>query len=101
MHDVHRTAVPNPSKKRVDPGSCGVRLGSDLRATAEQEARRCGLCLSHWIKQIVEDAIKGVAKKPVHRPTETPNTSGPPEIISGSSELDSAFRRDMEELYDR
>jgi hypothetical protein len=42
----------------IDPAACGVRLGVELRAAAEQEASSAGICLSHWIRQLVEHAVK-------------------------------------------
>jgi hypothetical protein len=49
--------IPIHRKPLVDPAACGVRLGVQLRSAAEQLAWSQGLCLSHWIKRLVEDFV--------------------------------------------
>lgn len=49
--------APIHRKPLVDPAACGVRLGIELRAAAEQLAWNEGLCLSHWIKRLVEGFV--------------------------------------------
>jgi hypothetical protein len=54
---MNACTTPVVRKRLVDPAACGVRLGVELRAAAEREAYQAGMCLSHWIKRLVQDAI--------------------------------------------
>jgi hypothetical protein len=55
---MHECTTPVMRKRLADPAACGVRLGVQLRADAEQEAYLSGMCLSHWIKQVVQEALR-------------------------------------------
>jgi hypothetical protein len=73
-----------------------VRLGVGLRAAAERAAYRSGMCLSHWIKKVVEEAVVRSGEDAGHFqkfPDAVPNPV--------ETELDSAFRQEMEKLNDR
>ena len=62
---MHRCTTPVQRTKLVDPAACGVRLGVELRAAAEQEAYRSGMCLSHWIKKVVQEAVsRTISRQP-------------------------------------
>lgn len=79
---MHKYRKPKSRRELVDGGACGVRLGLDLRAAAEREASRAGICLSHWIKRVVEDVIR--------KSTE-----------AAERILDVEFSKEMEALNDR
>jgi len=98
MHNVHRTSATEPPTNRVDPGSCGVRLGSKLRLAAEREARRRGFCLSVWIRHLVETAVQRADGRAGQTPKETPSVSEAREVSHRSGELDSAYLKEMEKL---
>jgi hypothetical protein len=98
---MHARSTPVRRKPLVDPAACGVRLGVELRAAAEQEAYDCGMCLSHWIKKVVDEAVSkskyrrgrstGIAIKD---PTRT-------DVNSGRNDFDSEFAREMGKLNDK
>lgn len=101
LHDIpamHACTTPIQRKRLVDPAACGVRLGVRLRAEAEKEAYGSGMCLSHWIKQVVEMAI--VASRIKRSTTDETeilrelNTHGDPLQLA----LDSSYNKKMEEL---
>ncbi len=101
MSSVHACTTPVHRKRLVDPAACGVRLGVELRAAAEQEASRLGMCLSHWIKKAVEEAISRSAVHDGTRRGDEPNLPLRPETKSVGTELDRAYEREMEKLNDR
>jgi hypothetical protein len=82
----------------IDPAACGVRLGVELRAAAEQEADSAGICLSHWIRQLVEHAVK--ASKPLQETKAEPAIQQvrfqPKDALQ--SALTAAYAEKMEEL---
>jgi hypothetical protein len=97
---MNACTTPIVRKRLVDPAACGVRLGVELRAAAEREAYQAGMCLSHWIKRLVQDAIGSVAREADRKKDEF-NPSLQPKSDSSNRELDSAFQREMEKLNDR
>jgi hypothetical protein len=85
----------------VDPAACGVRLGVQLRAAAEQLAWSQGLCLSHWIKRLVEDFIINAngdvgADLPARRDGEIENESSHAPIAPITSRGSSGFNGEPE-----
>ncbi len=97
---MHVRSTPIHRKRLVDPAACGVRLGMELRAAAEREAYQSGMCLSHWIKRLVQDAM-GSGGREVDRNKNEFKPSPEPTSDSLTHELDSAFQREMEKLYDK
>lgn len=59
-------------KPLADAGSCGVRLGTTTRSVAEQIAWSRGLCLSHWIRQLVEERIAETKRDSEQNSTTSP-----------------------------
>ena len=92
--------TPIQRKRLVDPAACGVRLGVELRAAAEREAYQSGMCLSHWIKRVVQDAIRPGGREKERDENEFKPRVEPKSDLSNHG-LDSAFQRDMEKLYDK
>ncbi len=98
MHGEARVHPVRRQRARVDPAACGVRLGIALREAAENEASRAGMCLSHWIKRLVENAL--------NTPNASANDRNEAEISRQNNspndalriELDSAYNEKMEEL---
>ena len=86
------------TKTLLDPGACGVRLGIDLRAAAEREASSAGICLSHWIRQVVRNAVKASRVKEgannVAEIQQKINQQG--DVVE--SALEAAFAEEMEKL---
>ena len=97
---MHVCTTPIHRKRLVDPAACGVRLGMELRAAAEREAYQSGMCLSHWIKRVVQDAI-GSGERETDRNKNDFKPSPEPKPDSLNNQLNSAFQREMEKLYDR
>ena len=95
---MHARPTPVHRKRLIDPAACGVRLGVQLRAAAEQEAYGAGMCLSHWIKKIVQEAVS----KSVHSHPQTSDYVGEYQYElkpdSASGELESAFAKEMEKM---
>jgi hypothetical protein len=91
---MHSCTTPVLRKRLVDPAACGVRLGVELRAAAEREAYRSGMCLSLWIKQVVEEALTRISRR-----------QGDAEPVRESNlakrGLETEFAKDMEKLNDR
>lgn len=100
MTYLNACTTPIQRKRLVDPAACGVRLGVELRAAAEREAYQSGMCLSHWIKRVVQDAIRSDGREADRNKNEF-KPSPEPKSDSSNSEFDSAFQRDMEKLNDR
>lgn len=82
----------------VDPAACGVRLGIELREAAEREAKSAGMCLSHWIKQVVEGALKasGKTQSIEHEQKHKPAVTEPDNALNAA--FNSAFAEEMEKL---
>jgi hypothetical protein len=98
---MHTQSTPVHRKRLIDPAACGVRLGVELRAAAEQQAYDSGMCLSHWIKKVVENAISKSTYRRRNSVETTPHRLLPPEPDSKGSDLDSAFAEEMEKLNDK
>lgn len=92
--------TPIQRKRLVDPAACGVRLGVELRAAAEREAYQSGMCLSHWIKRVVQDAIRPGGREADRNRNEF-KPSPEPESNSSNRGFDSAFQLEMEKLNDK
>ena len=97
---MNACTTPIYRKRLVDPAACGVRLGVELRAAAEREAYQAGMCLSHWIKRVVQDAIRHVGREATSNKNEF-KASVEPIPDSSNREINSAFQREMEKLYDK
>jgi len=90
----------------ADPGSCGVRLGRELRMAAEREAHRSELCLSHWIKRTVAEKLGFVSgqesnRKQAQRAAASAASSVPLSIETSQPTapgLDSEYSKHMEKL---
>lgn len=98
---MHGGLTPLLRKRLVDPAACGVRLGVELRAAAEREAYGSGMCLSHWIKKLVEQAL---TKSPRFRKGHleiSQHIAAKPQSDLPEDELDSEFAQEMEKLNDR
>jgi hypothetical protein len=84
-----------------DAGACGVRLGVPLRAEAEQAAFAEGMCLSHWIRRVVEEAVS----KSGHKRRQNVGVAFKHSIAAKENAtvtaLDSAFDEEMGKLNDR
>jgi hypothetical protein len=78
----------------------GPVIGVELRAAAERQAYRSGMCLSHWIKQIVEDAVQRNSSES-QGPENTGVTSAAHATVGAGSELNTAYAKEMEKLYDK
>lgn len=100
MHNVHSEPYPTRSVSRVDPGAFGVRLGSELRASAEQAASRNGVSLSRWIRRVVEDAVRlsDHVNSTSHQMVRGERRSTSEAV---AREFESAYRTEMEGLYVR
>jgi hypothetical protein len=88
-------------KRLADPAACGIRLGVELRAAAEREAYLSGMCLSHWIKALVQEAVRhsgGNSETKPHDSNKTLPAFAPNSDVSG---LKSAFRKEMEKMHER
>lgn len=85
-------------KRLADPAACGIRLGVELRAAAEQEAYRSGMCLSHWIKRVVEEAVRLSGRHSAKRTLVANSSSVAPRVGSNPTSLDSAYQEHMEKL---
>jgi hypothetical protein len=98
---MHDHATPVRRKLLVDPAACGVRLGVELRAAAEQAAYGSGMCLSHWIKRVVEEALSK-SRGPRRRHFKmSQEVTTEPQSDSPKGELNSEFAEEMEKLNDR
>jgi hypothetical protein len=98
---MHAQLTPMRRKILADPAACGVRLGVELRAQAEQAAYRAGMCLSHWIKRVVEEALSQSERPRGSHLEVTQEVTTEPRSNSVKDELNSAFAEEMEELDDR
>lgn len=98
---MHVCTTPIMRKKLADPAACGVRLGVELRAAAEQEAYRSGMCLSHWIKRIVQEAVRRSGREKSNKTHVTNTSSAAQSVGSDPTSLESAFQREMEKLNER
>ena len=98
---MHECTTPVMRKKLADPAACGIRLGVELRAAAEQEAYRSGMCLSHWIKQLVQEAVHCSGRYAAKKLRVTNANFAVPTSDSGVSSLKSAYQKEMEKLHDR
>ena len=58
------------------------------------------MCLSHWIKRLVQEAIASSGREADSKKGEF-KSSLQPKSDSSNHELDSAFQREMEKLNDR
>jgi len=101
MHKV--PGLVHARRRLVDPAACGVRLGVELRTRAERLAHQSGVRLSVWIRHLVEEAVsKSSSRAPI---TTTPTSPAPlprrPPSTSDNDDLDRAFKKEMEKLYDR
>jgi len=95
MHDFSASIG---RRNLVDPAACGVRLGIELRAAAEREANSAGMCLSHWIKQVVRNAVKASrTRKGANSDAEIQGKTGQ-QNDAVKSALDTAFTEEMEKL---
>lgn len=88
-------------KKLADPAACGIRLGVALRAAAEQEAYRSGMCLSHWIKHVVQEAVQRPGRHSSNKTPVANSNSVAPRIGSNLTSLESAFQEEMDKLDER
>jgi hypothetical protein len=99
---MHECMTPVMRKRLADPAACGVRLGVQLRADAEQEAYLSGMCLSHWIKHVVQEALRNSRTQKVKEPNATSSNfviSGvESDVTSPESTFESAYRKEMEEF---
>lgn len=85
-------STPIHRKPLVDPAACGVRLGVELRAAAEQLAWSEGLCLSHWIKRLVEEFVAKASEDldadlTIHPKRETKDGNARTEATDGSRRI--------------
>jgi hypothetical protein len=95
---MHGFTAPVHRKRLLDPAACGVRLGVELRAAAEREAYRVGMCLSVWIRGLVESALREAKSSP--HPSE-PDLRRESQIDSTDfkpTKLDAAFAEEMGKL---
>jgi hypothetical protein len=97
---MHAHPTPVHRKRLVDPAACGVRLGVELRMAAEQAAYGAGMCLSHWIKKLVAEAVSnfGASGNGIARNAEI---HAEDKTKSAPDDLDSAYALEMEQLNDR
>ena len=93
---MHSCTTPVLRKRLVDPAACGVRLGVELRTAAEQEAYGSGMCLSHWIKKVVEEALSNSARRRVKSLDIAYEVTTEPESDPVKSALDAAFAADQQ-----
>ena len=96
--EMHTHLTPVHRKNLADPAACGVRLGVELRAAAERAAYSSGMCLSHWIKMLVEQALSRVD---LVRGRAGSRSADETKDDSIKKELHAAFAREMERLDDR
>jgi hypothetical protein len=99
--DMHTRLTPVHRKHLADPAACGVRLGVELRAAAEQAAYSSGMCLSHWIKRVVEEALSKSGRARKEHPELNQEVTTEPQSDSAKNELNSEFAKEMEKLNDR
>ncbi len=96
MPAMHVCTTPVGRKRLLDPGACGVRLGVELRADAERQAYSEGMVLSHWIRKVVQEAVRRSQEQKDRlqesEPTEIP-VSEPNLVETG---VDRDFQREME-----
>ena len=95
---MHECTTPVQRKRLIDPAACGIRLGVELRAAAEREAYRSGMCLSHWIKQIVENAVQG-RRENSQEQENTPVTKSRESKLNSETDFSAAYASEMEKLY--
>jgi len=98
---MHTRLTPVHRKNLADPAACGVRLGVELRAAAEQAAYSSGMCLSHWIKWVVEEALSKSGRARKEHPALNHGVTTEPQSDSPKKELNSEFAKEMEKLNDR
>jgi hypothetical protein len=98
---MHARLTPIRRKHLADPAACGVRLGIELREAAEREAYALGMCLSHWIKKVVEEAVSISNRKNSASVPDIRRLGGSLEDSSVKSQLNTAFEQEMEKLNDR
>jgi len=98
---MHTQLTPVRRKTLADPAACGVRLGVELRAAAEQAAYSSGMCLSHWIKRLVEQAVGKSFRTHRAHLNASERIATEPRSDSPKSELDSEFAEEMGKLNDR
>jgi hypothetical protein len=99
--DMHTRLTPVHRKNLADPAACGVRLGVELRAAAEQAAYSSGMCLSHWIKRIVEEALSNSGRLRKGHSELSQEVTREPQSDRTEDELNSEFAEEMEKLNDR
>jgi hypothetical protein len=78
-----------------------VRLGISLRVAAEQAAFAEGMCLSHWIRQVVEQAVSKSGQKRRKNVGAAFKHSMAGKENATATALDSAFDEEMEGLNDK
>jgi len=92
---MHARQIPLHRKHLTDPAACGVRLGIELREAAELEAYSSGMCLSHWIKGVVQEAL---SKSSVENQNKNADELQHKPNNKENKELDEAYRLEMEKL---
>jgi|SRR5215469_3665885 len=98
---MHGQGTPVIRKKLVDPAACGVRLGLELRAAAERAAYGSGMCLSHWIKGVVEEALFQSASSRRNNLKVTNRDEEETQSDPIAVELNTKYAEEMEKLNDR
>jgi hypothetical protein len=98
---MHAQLTPMHRKNLADPAACGVRLGVELRAEAEQAAYGAGMCLSHWIKGVVEKALSNSDRSRIKQSRLSQGVTNEPQVDSTEHKLNSEFAEEMEKLNDR
>ncbi|MGH9715636.1 MAG: hypothetical protein ACRD4R_02755 [Candidatus Acidiferrales bacterium] len=73
----------------LDPAAFGVRLGVNLRAAAEIEARRAGVPLSVWVRLLVQERLREVV---------IPNAKAEEHKSETSVEFEAAYAAEMGKL---
>lgn len=100
--DMHECTTPVMRKRLADPAACGIRLGVELRAAAEREAYLSGMCLSHWIKHVVQEALRNSRRQKVKGPViknAHSRLSGTEfSVTPAESTFESAYEKEMEKL---
>lgn len=97
---MHSQTTPVGRKRLVDPAACGIRLGVELRAAAERRAYISGMCLSHWIKHVVEEALRRDQESSLVDSSDT-TAQFAKHNKSDGTELNLAYEHEMEKLNDR